>query len=161
MWEKLKGLGAVVIFIGLLLLIGLLVSLFIHGGAWLATTIHPYLAGIASFTFAITLVILLPLSFVPRTRAFTALSLVIASYVFGFSLWIWSLLLTYVLWGAWAVGLGLFILGVGVVPFAMLATLFKGMWSHLGELVILSLLVFGTRAYSLYVAQKADEEAYE
>jgi hypothetical protein len=56
--------------------------------------------------------------------------------------------------------LGLFLLGVGVVPIAKHATLFKGMWLQLGELVLLTVLTFGLRAYSIYLDQKTDREAY-
>jgi len=78
--------------------------------------------------------------------------------VFGLFLWVLGLIPTYHLWGGLAVFLGLFLFGVGVVPVAMLATLFKGMWLQFGELVFLTALVFGVRAYSMYVAQKADRE---
>ena len=81
----------------------------------------------------------------------------IASLVFGFTLWVWGLLFTYHLWGAIAVFIGLFLMGVGVVPIAMLATLFKGMWSTLGELVLLTVLTFGTRFAGAWTAAKAEE----
>jgi hypothetical protein len=160
MWKKIKGAGVVVLGLGFFVLITLLIGLFIHGGAWLGAKVYPWLVSISSFTLGITVFVLLPLSFIQRTRGFSSVSLLVASFVFGVSLWVWGLLLTYHLWGAWAVFLGLFMFGVGVVPIAMLATLFKGMWPQLGELVFLTVLVFGVRAYSLYVAQKADREAY-
>ena len=160
MWEKLKGAGAVVIGLGILVLFALLIGLFIHGAAWLGEKVYPWLVTISSITLGVTVFILLPLSFIRRARGFASTGLMVASFVFGVALWVWGLLLTYHLWGVWAVFLGLFLLGVGVVPIAMLATLFKGMWPQLGELIFLTVLVFGLRAYSLYVAQKADREAY-
>jgi len=165
MWKKIKGAGAVVLVLGIFVLILLLIgffffiSLFIFGGVWLGQKVYPWLVTISEITLGITLFVLLPLSFIRRTRGFASMSLMVASFVFGLALWVWGLLLTYHLWGAWAVFLGLFLLGVGVVPFAMLATLFKGMWPQLGELVALTVLVFGLRAYGFYVAQKADREA--
>jgi len=160
MWEKIKGAGWVVLGLGFFVLIALLIGLFIHGGAWLGAKVYPWLVSISSIALVITALILLPLSFIRRTRGFASVSLMGTSYVFGLSLWVWGLLLTYHLWGAWAVFLGLFFLGFGVVPIAMLATLFKGMWPQLGELLFLTVLVFGVRTYSFYVAQKADREAY-
>ena len=160
MREKIKGAGWIVLGLGFFVLFALLIGLFISGSAWLGTKVYPWLVAISSIALASTALVLLPLSFIRRTRSFASVSLMVASYVFGLSLWVWGLLLTYHLWGAWAVFLGLFILGVGVVPIAMLATLFKGMWPQLGELIFLTLLVFGVRAYSFYVAQKADREAY-
>src|SRR5438046_9731864 len=58
--------------------------------------------------------------------------MMIVSYVFGATLWVWSLLLTYTLWGGFWLFIGLFMAGVGVVPLAMIATFFKGMWAELG-----------------------------
>lgn len=160
MWEKIKGAGTFVLGLGFIVLMALIVGLFIHGGAWLGAKIYPWLVSISSITLVVTVLVLFPLSLIHRARGFASVSLLIASYVFGLSLWVWGLLLTYHLWGAWAVFLGLFLFGIGVVPIAMLATLFNGMWPQLGELVILTVLVLGVRAYSMYVAQKADREAY-
>lgn len=158
MWEKIKEGLWVVVGIGVLLLILLLVGLFIHGGAWLGAKVYPWLAGISWLTFAVVIFVLLPLSFVRRVRGPASIGLLYSSFIFGLTLWVWGLLLTYHLWGGWAVFLGLFLFGVGGVPFAMLATLFKGMWPQLAELIVLTILVFGVRAYSFYVAQKADRE---
>jgi hypothetical protein len=36
-------------------------------------------------------------------------------------------LLTLQIWGIWAVIIGLLIIGIGVIPIAMIATLFHGM----------------------------------
>lgn len=149
MWEKIKGAGWVVLCLGFFVLIVLLIGLFIHGGAWLGAKVYPWLESISSVALVVTVLILLPLSFIHRTRGFASVSLLVVSYVFGLSVWVWGLLLTYHLWGAWAVFLGLFFLGVGVVPIAMLATLFKGMWPQLGELIFLTVLVFGLRAPEL------------
>ena len=160
MWEKIKGAGTFVLGLGFIVLMALIVGLFIHGGAWLGAKVYPWLVSISLITLVVTVLVLFPLSLIHRARGFASVSLLIASYVFGLSLWVWGLLLTYHLWGAGAVFLGLFLFGIGVVPIAMLATLFNGMWPQLGELVILTVLVLGVRAYSMYVAQKADQEAY-
>jgi hypothetical protein len=60
-------------------------------------------------------------------------------------------LLTLAIWGATGVIIGLFLAGIGVVPVAMLATLFHGMWEPLIQLVLLFILTFGTRMGSLYL----------
>ena len=52
-----------------------------------------------------------------------------------------------------AVILGLFMAGIGVVPIAMLATLLKGMWGPLVELLLLTILTFGSRIGALSLAQ--------
>jgi hypothetical protein len=68
----------------------------------------------------ITIFILGPLALIRITQGFSAVSLMIASYVFGTCLWITSLLLTYELLGTIAVVIGLVVLGIGIVPIALL-----------------------------------------
>ena len=53
----------------------------------------------------------------------------------------------------------MFIMGVGVIPIAMLATLFKGMWSTFAQLIILLILTFGARAFGTYLAERAEESS--
>jgi hypothetical protein len=64
-----------------------------------------------------------------------------------------GLLLTYVIWGGFAVFIGLFLAGVGVVPVAMLATLLKGLWGPFGILIGLTILTFGTRIFGLSLSE--------
>ena len=155
MWDKLKSAGVVVagiaIFIGLLLLSGL----FIYVSAWVGEKIYPWLAGVYGLTFGVVIFVLLPFAFFRKTRVVSGIGMMISSYVFGLTLWVWGLLLTYNLWGFFAVFIGLFIFGVGVVPIAMLATLFKGMWPTLGDLVLLTVLTFGTRFAGVWITSKA------
>jgi hypothetical protein len=100
MWEKIKGVGTFALGVGVLLLVAILVGLFIHGGAWLGEKVYPWRVSISAIALAIGLFVLLPLSFMKRTRGFAAAGLLIAFHVFGLTLWVWGLLLTYHLWGA-------------------------------------------------------------
>lgn len=68
-----------------------------------------------------------------------------------------GLLLSWELWGPIAVIIGLFIFGIGVVPIAMLATLFNGMWIELGFLVLAIILTFGFRFFGIGLVEKARE----
>ena len=160
MWEKIKNVGWSVAGLAFLVAIALLVALFIHGGAWLGEQIYPWLVWISSLALVILILVLLPLGVFRKTRAFAGNGMMIASWVFGITLWVWGLVLTYHLWGALAVYIGLFLFGVGVVPIAMLATLFKGMWSTLGELVFLTILTFGSRLGGAFVLTKAANDIY-
>ncbi len=161
MWEKIKGAGGVVLGLGILVAIFLLIGLLLVGGAWLSAKIYPWLQIISGITLVVLVVLFLPLSFFGRTRVFAGNGFFIASYVFGLTLWVWGFLLTYVLWGGFAVIVGLFIFGVGVIPIAILATLFKGMWSTLGELLFLTVLVFGLRFLGFWLLSKATREQVE
>jgi hypothetical protein len=161
MKEKFKSIGSVLLGIGIFIGIMLLVAFFIEGGLWLSEILYPWLTLISAIAFFVCILILLPLAFIRKTRGFSGLGLFIASYIFGASLWVWAFLLTYTLWGATALFIGLFLAGVGVVPIAMLATLFNGEWSILGQLVLLVIFTFGSRMLGLYLSEKAEEPSYE
>ena len=109
--------------------------------------------------FLIVFFILGPLSLIPPARALAAIGFRIASYVFGVISWCFGLVVTYVIWGMKGVVIGLMIAGVGVVPLAMLATLLRGYWQILIELVILIVLTFGLRALGMWLTQKAKDRA--
>ena len=155
MWDKLKSAGAVIAGIAFLIGLLLLSGLFIHGSARVGEKIYPWLATVSGYALVVVIFVLLPLAFYRKTRVVSGIGMMIASYVFGLTLWVWGLLLTYNLWGLLAVFIGLFMFGVGVVPIAMLATLFKGMWSTLGQLVLLTVLTFGTRFAGMWITSKA------
>jgi hypothetical protein len=55
--------------------------------------------------------------------------------------------------GIWAVIVGVVILGVGVVPIALLATLFNGLWGGFLPLLILVVLTLGLRVGGLLIAE--------
>lgn len=156
MKEKLKDFGWGILGIVFILGIMLLTLLFLNGGLWLSATLYPWLILISLITFAISLLILLPLGIFKKTRIISGTGLLIASYIFGATLWVWSFLLAYVLWGFLGLLIGLFFGGVGVVPIAMLATLFSGEWSMFGELIVLLIVTFGTRLLAMYIAAKAE-----
>lgn len=157
------GLGLTLLGTVILILLKLpLFMLFIDGGVWLGEAIYPWLVTIGSITIGVALFVLLPLSFINRTRNFSASSLFIASLVFELNLWVLGFLLTFHLLGGWAVLLGLFIpiLGGGVVIFAILAALINAMWPQLCELVFLFLLVVGLRKYGQYLENKWTTDFY-
>jgi len=154
MWEKLKGTGAIALGFAFIVGVFLFIGLIVRGGAWLSVKAYPWLQAVSALTLLVMILVLLPLSAFRRTRAFAGNGFVVSSYIFGVTLWVWGFLLTYVLWGAFAVIVGLFLLGVGVVPIAMLATATKGMWPTLGELVFLTMLVFGSRFFGIWLLSK-------
>jgi hypothetical protein len=157
MKESLKKIGSVVAGIAIVLA-GILIPVLFFGGAlWLSARIYPWLVGISGITLLFTIFVLLPNAVFSATPRFAGTGMVIASYVFGITLWFWSLILTYVLWGGLALFIGLFLMGVGVVPIAMLATLFKAEWSILGQLLLLTALTFGIRFWGYHLLAKAEE----
>src|SRR5258706_7317412 len=159
MWDKLKGVGAIFFVIAGFLIVALIAGLVMKGALWVSEAIFPWLQIVNAIAFALVLFLFLPMALFRTTRATSASAMLLSSYVFGATLWVWALLLTYVLWGVIAVFVGLFVAGIGVVPIAMLATGFKGMWSTFGELVLLTVLTLGARFGSIWIAAKVDEAA--
>jgi len=155
--DTLKSIGSFlmggVVFLGLIFV----VLFFVKGGVWLGVKILPWLSLIIWPVLAIDILVVLPLGIFKRTKGISAFGLGISSYVFGLTLWLWGLLLTYSIWGAFAVYVGLFVLGIGVIPLSILATTIKGQWSNLGQLIFLLFLTLGSRVLAHYLADRADE----
>jgi len=156
MKDTLKSVGSSVLGICILVAGIFLLIMFLKGGVWLSVRVYPWLVLIASIAFWITVLIFMPLALFRRTRAAAGICTYCVSYVFGLTLWVWSLLLCYTIWGIGGIVAGLILMGIGVVPIAMLASLFNGLWSTLGELALLVLITYGSRFLGIYITSKAD-----
>lgn len=128
---------------------GLLLCMWIWGGLELARLLLPYIALVSAATFAVSLIVLLPLFIIPPTKGFGAVGLFVASYVFGLALFCYGILVTYMNWGVWGILAGLFLMGGGVVPVGVLSAIFEGQWNLVVELVVLSIVWFGSRSIAL------------
>jgi hypothetical protein len=133
-----------------------LLALFVVGAEWLSQRLLPWFVLASLLATVILVIVLLPLAAIRRTRPFASVAILIVSYVLGVTVWMEGLLITMALWGWFAVAVGLFVAGIGVVPIAMVATLSKAMWRPFTELVTLTTLTFGTRLLALWVASKAE-----
>ncbi len=155
--DTLAGIGGFLI-MGAFLVVGVSIgALFLFGAAWGSTKLLPWFSILTRVAFALVVFVLLPLAIPKATRGFSAIALLVASYVFGATLWMEGLLFTLGIWGIGAVIVGLFIAGIGVVPIAMLATVFNGMWGPLVELVLLTIMTFGTRIGALTLAESLED----
>lgn len=149
----LKGL----LMMGVFVLLGIgIAALLIFGAAWASAKLLPLFSILTWVCFGLVVFIFLPLSIPRATRGFSAIVLFVASYVFGATLWMVGLLYTLATWGLVAVIIGLLIAGIGVVPIAMLATLLEGMWVPLLELVLLTIMTFGSRIGALSLAESLE-----
>ena len=149
-----------------LVLVGIvmLALMFLRGGVWLGEIALPFFQWLARITFCVVVVILLPMAAFHRTQRAAASGLIQASSLFGITLWVWGLLLTYDLWGGAAVLLGVCLLGIGVVPMAMVATAIAKMWPIFGQLILLAVLAYGTRRLGkklLIKLQMQEQKIYE
>jgi hypothetical protein len=155
MKEKIKNIGYILFGIGIFIGIILLSLIFLKGGLWLSLILYPIISFISVIVFAICIIILLPLGIFRKTRTISGIGLLISSYIFGATTWIWSFLLAYILWGFVGLFVGLFMGGIGVVPIAILATIFSGEWVILGQLLLSIIFVFGFRFLAIYISSKA------
>ena len=132
------------------------VFLLVEGGAWLADKAYPILIVLFLLALVVTVFILLPLAIFRKTRGFAGVGIYVTSYVYGLTVWVWSLLLTYTLWGGFGVVIGILMGGVGIVPLSVVACLFKGMFSTAFQVVLLAAFVFAVRAFALFLVASAE-----
>lgn len=153
MGEKIKEIGGIALGVVIFLAVLAVPALFIMGSAWAATHLLDPLIIAGWIAVAVDVLILLPLSLFRGLRAFTGTTIFISSFLFGLVTWLLGFILTYALWGLWAVIIGILFFGGAVVPFALLATLFKGMWDPFFTVLILFALTFGSRIAGAYIAE--------
>ncbi|MHB8405789.1 MAG: hypothetical protein ACYDCJ_10240 [Gammaproteobacteria bacterium] len=157
MIEKVKALGGVLLGIAIFVCVLALLVVFIKGSLWASEHLLQPLIVIGWIALALNILILLPLSIFKWLRGFTGGGIFLSSYIFGLVSWLLGFVLTYALWGLWAVIFGILFLGGGVVPIALLATLFKGLWEPFFTLIVLTVITFGSRVGGLLIASSASE----
>jgi hypothetical protein len=158
MLEKIKSIGATILGFGLMIGIFFLIAFLLNGVVVISEKVLPFLMNLTGILTAILVIVLTPLAFFKKTREWSATGIYFFSYVFGLTLWFYSALISYVLWGFLALIVGLVILGIGVFPIALLASIFNGEWSILGNIVYLAVLTYGCRVLAMFIASKIDNE---
>ena len=158
---KIKELGSIILGFAALLGIAAIGIGLLTGAAEFSVWVLKWTFPVFSITLACSIVILLPLSLLPPARGFSAVGLMFASVAFSAILWLWGMAYTYSVWGMFGVFVGLVLLGIGVVPIAMLAALVHGDWSNFWMLVITGIVTIVFRVFANWLAQKADERGYE
>jgi len=119
--------------------------------------LYPLISDIALLTFFADLIVIIPISFFRKAKNLSGTIISYTSYIFGLQLWLSGLFLTLQIWGIWAVIIGLFLMGIGVVPIAVIATLFHGMWWELAQLLLSIVLVFGSRILGVHLLEKSKQ----
>jgi len=157
--ETLKDLGSLMLGLIVLLVLLPVAVLFIKGGLWAAEHFLPALATVGGIALGVDLFVLVPLSIVRRLRPITGGGILISSYIFGATLWLAALVLTYSVWGLVAVFIGVFLFGIGVVPVALLATAMNGMWSPFWGLIVTAVCMLGARIVGLLIIGASAREA--
>ena len=137
MLEKLKHAGMFAMGFAVLVGILALVVAFIRGSVWASTHLLSPLIAVGWFAVAVDVFVLLPLS--------------VSTYLFGLIAWLLGFLLTYALWGAVAVVIGMLFMGLGVVPIGMVASAWNGLWEPFFTLLVLILVTWGARAGGFFI----------
>ena len=150
MLDRIKQLSTLALGLAIFLALLAIPVLFFMGGLWAAKHLLEPLIAIGWIAFGIDLILLF-LALVPAARGFSGLVIFLSSYIFGLVTWLLGFILAYALWGLWAVILGVLLFGGGVVPVALLATIFKGMWEAFFTLIALTVLTFGSRMGGLAI----------
>jgi hypothetical protein len=130
----------------------------IYGSVSFANQIIPILSLAAVVLFCVCLNLFLPLSFFRFTRFYASVGFIVASYVFGATLWFTGVVVSYLYWGFWGLFIGLVMAGVGVVPIAMLASALHSEWWGVGGFVIGIVLIYGTRLFGVYLGTLCERD---
>lgn len=154
--EKLKEMTGMIF--GFLILIAFLSLplVFFMGAAWASKNLLGPLIVIGWILLAVNIVILLPLSIFKWLRGFTGGGIFFSSFLFGLVAWLLGFILTYSIWGAWAVVIGILFLGGGVVPIALLATAINGYWDPFFTLLVVTALTFSARTIGMHIAESGE-----
>lgn len=157
MKEFLENIGGFLLGIALIIGLFFLGTLLLKGAIWVSELILPYTSLIMWIVFFLNLFIFLPLAIPSATKGVSGVALVISSYIYGLNLWIWAFLLTLFYWGITGIIIGFFIMGLGFVPIAIIASGINGEWMVLAQLLLLILFTFGSHLLGMYLIERYDE----
>lgn len=158
--DKLLALRSWLFLATVLALSGCVVVLLVLGEAWVASRLLPVFLWTSVASFAFCLLVALPLAAPRSTRALSAALFLVASFVFGSTLWMLGLLLTLGTLGLWWAVAGTLVAGVGVVPLAFVGTALQGAWGWFGVLSLLTLLTFAGRLAAFGIAESVDGDPF-
>ena len=152
MKEQLKALGTILLGAAVFLALLALPVVFIMGSLWAAERLLPALIIVGWIALGIDILLLLPLSIIRPFRPFTGGGIFLSSYLFGIVTWLTGFIVTYSVWGLLGVIIGCLLMGVGVVPLGIVASLLNGMWEPFFTLLVLAVVTFGSRLLGLAIA---------
>jgi hypothetical protein len=155
----LKDAGMYAAGVAAMIVVAVIIVAIISGIAFVANVISPLVVRAAWIAFAVCLIVLLPLSFFKAGRKFSFYGFYYSSFVFGTCAWVLGFLETDRLWGTFGLLVGLFLGVIGVIPVAIVASIFHGLWNDVLALVALVVLCQGTRYLATYLAIKIDNDA--
>ena len=148
--------GGILLYVLLGLGIFILILSVLTNGLPMLERLDDLLASIVPILFIVNLIIFFPLTYIKKIYEVCVYIVFLSSYIFGFALWLHSLLITLNFWGVFGVILGTLAAGLGVVFTAFVSSLLNGAWDLIGDVLFLSIATFGIRALAVYRAQKME-----
>jgi hypothetical protein len=133
-----------------------LIVLVVKGENWLSARACPWLVILNTSVCGILMFVLLTFAISRRTRCFAGGVIYVTSVFFTSSLWAWSLLIGYKLWGILPVVIAILLMGAGVVPIAILASLFHGLWLIAGLLLLFEAAIFAVKQFGVFLIVKSE-----
>ncbi len=146
MQKSLNTVGCFIVAVAAIIGFFLIFSLFIRGGVWVADKVLPVLFVFSVGVFIFNVIICLPLAFFKRTKEFSGKALFLSSYLYGILLWLGCLVVTFKIWGWVGIVIGLILLGIGIVPIALVATILSGLWIVVFHIIVLGVIIWVTRS---------------
>lgn len=86
-----------------------------------------------------------------KTRKISGYICLISSFIFGFIIFGWSCIVTYEYWGFGVLLVGLFVIGIGTFPMAIIIIIWNGLWVLLGKFVLVATLLYGSRLLGAFL----------
>lgn len=131
-----------------------LLPLVVRMAVWLCERIFPILQIISGWTLLIYLLLLIPMAIFRPTRSVAALSMFLATLIFGITTVAGGLLISHDIWGflGCAIGMGFWL--IGVIPVAILASLIHGLWWNFTWLLLMVFFTVGSGLLVLFVVGK-------
>jgi hypothetical protein len=130
---------------------------------WIVETtlnIYQTLVPFSSLAFAIVVVVLLPLAAWRRTRGAGGAGLLVASYLFGATTWFLGAAVTFGSFGWIGLIIGLFFIGIGVVPLGIIGAVFTLGVTELGvSLCVMLVITLASRFAGAACMAAADRES--
>jgi len=120
---------------------------------WFYWHVYPHIWNFFVFTLFVNLTAVAPALFQRRYRRTAGKIMYVSSYVFGLECWLASLGICYVIGGWIMILVGILLFGVGVVPLAILGTLFTGRWVLMGKVIAILILAMWSRELGRYHGQ--------
>lgn len=120
---------------------------------WLSNA-TAFIAGVGTISTVLWLLLAIP----RRTRAFAAWAIVFVYWTWAAWLWTTSVLTLLHGWGMVAVIVGLFFVGVGVVPLAFAQELIDGNWSIVATILMTLTGLFVARTFAAWLLVTVDAD---